>query len=57
VEKLESEYSVDKVIVPTDVTEPEHITESIVFAAKQEEPNTLNEIDVYLQGNLGDIIS
>lgn len=40
-----------------EVTEPEHIAENIVFAAKQEEPNTLNEIDVYRKDKLGDIIS
>lgn len=40
-----------------EVTEPEHIAESIVFAAKQEDPNTLNEMDVYRQDKLGDIIS
>lgn len=40
-----------------EVTEPEDIAETIVFAAKQDTPNTLNEIDVYRQDKLGDIIS
>ena len=40
-----------------EVTEPAHIADTIVFAAKQEQPNTLNEIDVYRQDKLGDIIS
>jgi len=40
-----------------EVTEPRHIAESIVFAAKQEDPNTLNEMDIYRQDKLGDMIS
>lgn len=40
-----------------EVTEPEHIADSIVFAAKQEDPNTLNEMDIYRQDKLGDMIS
>lgn len=38
------------------VTEPEDIADSIVFAAKQEERNTLSEIDVYRRDKLGDMI-
>jgi len=30
-----------------EVTEPEDIAEAITFAAKQEKPNTVNEIDMY----------
>ncbi len=40
-----------------EVTEPEHIAESIVFAAKQEKPNTVSEMDIYRQDKLDDIIS
>jgi NADP-dependent 3-hydroxy acid dehydrogenase YdfG len=39
-----------------EVTEPEDIADSIVFAAKQEEPNTVSEIDLYRHDKLGDMI-
>lgn len=39
-----------------EVTEPEDIADSIVFAARQEDKNTLNEIDVYRRDKLTDMI-
>lgn len=39
-----------------EVTEPEDIADSIVFAAKQDEPNTVSEIDLYRRDKLKDMI-
>lgn len=39
-----------------EVTEPEDVAESILFAAKQEDRNTINEIDVYRRDKLHDTL-
>jgi len=37
-----------------EVTEPEDIAEAIVFAARQQKPNTVNEIDMYRRDKMED---
>ena len=39
-----------------EVTEPEDIAEAVVFAAGQDEPNTVSELDLYRRDKLGDMI-
>lgn len=39
-----------------EVSEPEDVAESILFAAKQEDRNTINEIDVYRRDKLHDTL-
>lgn len=37
-----------------EVTEPEDIAEVVIFAAKQDKPNTLSQVDVYRRDKLSD---
>ncbi len=51
----ESGSSFQERFEPGEVTEPDDVAEAIVFAAKQESPNTMSEIDVYRRDKLGDL--
>lgn len=37
---------------PGEITEPSDVAETVVFAAKQEPPNTINELDIYRRDKL-----
>lgn len=45
----------EKAFEKGEVTEPEDIAESVVYAAKQEDRNNAAEIDLYRRDKLGDM--